>query len=221
MIVMRALVLLFVGAMSTLAAGCAAEAGDDAASAEAPVVSSPPSASATVDAAFAALRAQRTTAPLEKYYRDGLRIEACWANPAGKELSEIKKAFYCSMPLELRICNTVVLLTTDAAKREERYRGYLDCQRKVDALFGDRGRFVYGDAINKTYEDLFLRGESGLSAEDEARLVAANRPVNSGRSFPVLLAETIKGLAAEARDLASGDFDKHVEDVVSGKSTPE
>jgi hypothetical protein len=208
--------------LSTLALGvvdgCAAPE-DTTATGSAEAVSVSPRVS--VDSAMSALHEQRTVGELAKYYEDGVRIEACWANPAGNKLTDVKKAFYCSMPLEFRICNTVVLLSTNDAQVDERYSGYLDCQKRVDAAFGRSGRFVYSDAINQTYKDLFLRGESGLTKEAEDELVTANKPKSSGRSFPILLLEVLKGLAGEAVDLASTQLDELFKDVIAKKTTPE
>jgi hypothetical protein len=41
-----------------------------------------------------------------------LRVNACMYNPAGKASGTVKRWYYCQFPLELRLCNTVVLVST-------------------------------------------------------------------------------------------------------------
>jgi hypothetical protein len=151
------------------------------------------------------LTSQRTSAPLGKYYEDGSRLEGCWRNPAGARLTDLKKAFYCAMPLEFRLCNSVLLLTTDDADVDKRFSGYLDCQKKVDRVFSGKVSFVYDDETNALYKQLFLQGAT-LPKDDEAQVIAANKPTFSDRSFEGVLAAIAKTLTAEAIDLASTAF---------------
>ena len=139
-------------------------------------------------------------------------------NPAGHDLSDAQKSLYCAMPLEFRVCNTVVLLTVDGAKVDERYQGYLDCQSKVDAAFGHEGLFHFSDDVNQMYRRLFLEKET-LSASDTAAFVARNRPPSSGHWFATILLSITRSLAAEAADLAAAALTSMVDDVktVSGE----
>jgi len=162
-------------------------------------------ARARVESAMAKLDAQRN-GEFGEYYADGVRVEGCWANPAGNKLTDLQKAFYCSMPLEFRLCNTVALLTTKGKPVDERYAGYLACQQRVDAAFGGTGRFRYDDEINSVYKELYLAQDSGLSGSDQAAIIAAARPKSSGRPFPVLLHGIVNSLGREAVDRAAPDL---------------
>jgi hypothetical protein len=188
-------------------------ASDDASASQSDLVK-PALAVDDVNAAIATLRAQREGDPIGPYYADGNRLEGCWRNPAGAKLTDLKKAFYCSMPLEFRLCNTVVLLTTDESKVEERYAGYLSCQRKVDAVFGGTGLFVYDPKINAIYRTLYLEG-SPLPAADTADVVAANKPPFTDRPFPVVLAAIGAGLTQEALDLSADALRSMVDDFLT------
>jgi hypothetical protein len=152
--------------------------------------------------AIAELQQQLQTPPLAPYYQDTTRIEGCWANPAGNALTDIQKAFYCSMPLEFRLCNSVVLIQSQDTDVATRWQGFVQCEQTVDAIAGGTGAFVYDAKISATYYWLFLDKNSGLSSADEASLVAANQPASSGRSFPELLQAIVSTLATEAGDAA-------------------
>ena len=167
-----------------------------------------------VNAVIAKLDRLRTGDSIGRYYEDGARLEGCWRNPAGAKLTELKKAFYCSMPLEFRLCNTIVLLSTDESKVAERYQGYLDCQTKVDAVFGSKGLFVYDADVNAMYETLYLKGASPPAA-DSASLVAASKPTFTSRPFPVVLLAIGRTLAEEAVDLAAAGLSSLAEDVTT------
>lgn len=195
---------------SVLASACSGAVDDEPSAPPADTNQSEISVSTTkVNAALATLRAQTTTGPYAKYYADGVRVEACWRNPAGNKLTNLKKAFYCSMPLEFRLCNTVKLLTIDESDVDGRYQGFLDCQKTVDAMLGGTGEFVYDDAVNDTYKRLYLQGRSLGAARDEA-IVSAHKPRYGNKSFAQLLAKVVAGLAAEGRDVASAEFDAMV-----------
>jgi len=199
---MRSALLLLALATTAAVAGCAADAStDDAESDSAEAISKGVVDAKAVTRVIAALDAQRAAAPIGRYYEDGARVEGCWLNPAGAKLTPLKKAFYCAMPLEFRLCNTVVLLTHDESQVSARYQGYLDCQRKVDAVFGGRGRFVYGAETNALYRALYLEGASPPAA-DAARIVEAHQPRASGRSFAPVLLDIERSLAREAADLS-------------------
>lgn len=188
--------------LSTLT-GCAAapDPGESSSEAASDLLGAASPSRAKVEAAIATLDAHRESEPLAPYYADGSRLEGCWRNPAGKKLSDLQKAFYCAMPLELRLCNTVKLLAIDEAKVEERYEAYLGCQKKVDAVFGGTGAFVYDGDVNAVYRQLFLERAS-MSEEDTDRIVAANRPTMSDRAFPFVLLAIGTTLTKEAADLA-------------------
>lgn len=179
----------------------AADADEGQGESENAVVAPANVSTAEVESVIAKLRAQRESAPFARYYEDGSRIEGCWRNPAGAKLTELKKAVYCAMPLELRLCNTPVLLTVDEHDVVGRFRGYVDCKKKVDAVFGGRASFAYGPDVDAVYRQIYLEGRT-LSAEDTTRIVAANVPRYSSRSFLVVLASIGASLVAEARELA-------------------
>lgn len=157
----------------------------------------------TVLTAFDILRRQTSGPRFGAYYRDGTRFEACWKNPAGAKLTPVKKAFYCALPLEFRLCNTLALLATDDAQVTVRYEAFLDCQWKVDLALGGGGEFLYDASVNRTYKQLFLRGRSGLGDFREQLLVIRNEPAYSGRSFETLALDTMTTLVQESRDLSS------------------
>ncbi len=167
-----------------------------------------------VNAAIEKLRAQRASDPIGPYYEDGNRLEGCWRNPAGNKLTDLKKAFYCSMPLEFRLCNTIVLLSIDESKVADRYQGYLDCQKNVDAVFGGKGMFLYDDDVNAMYESLYLKGATLPDADRDA-VVAANKPAFSDRYFTTILLAIGKSLADEAVDLAVPALTNMVDDFKS------
>lgn len=194
--------LLAAAVLSTLT-GCATAPSEPEASGEAASSDLSPTLAPSrgdVEAAIATLDAHRGSERLAPYYADGSRLEGCWRNPAGSKLSDLQKAFYCAMPLELRLCNTVKLLSIDEAEVDERYDAYLACQKKVDAVFGGTGAFVYDDQVNAVYKQLFL-ARATLSDEDTASVVAANRPAFSSRPFPLVLVAIGATLAKEAAAL--------------------
>jgi hypothetical protein len=201
--------------------GCATASSDaSATSGEAESTGVVAPARADVETAIASLDAQRNGDRLGKYYADGNRVEGCWRNPVGNKLSDLQKAFYCAMPLELRLCNSVELLAIDESKVDERYDAYLACQKKVDAVFGGTGEFVYDDNINAVYKQLFLN-RAALSADDTAGIVTKNKPTFTDRSFTVILLEIGAGLASEAGDLAVDGFMSLVNDYKNDtKSDP-
>lgn len=153
-----------------------------------------------VTSAIERLERQRTSDPLRSYYADGSRIEGCWRNPAGDRLTDLQKAFYCAMPLELRLCNTVALLAIDEAQVDDRYEAYLGCQKRVDAVFGGTGGFIYGPDIDEVYRRLFLE-KATLSAAETAAIVDANKPDFSDRPFAVVLVAIAATLASQASEL--------------------
>lgn len=155
----------------------------------------------TTRQAFAALKQQRSNAALQKYYEDGARVEACWKNPLADKLTDLKKAFYCSFPLEFRLCNTIQLLTA-GDDIEKKAQAFVACQ-KVDAAFGSHGLFVYDAMVTKTYRAIFLDGTSGLTPAEEAVFIAEHKPELSARSFPALVAIVAASLVTEAIDFAN------------------
>ena len=192
------------------AAGDDGAAGDDAVGETAPSMDD-----VDVQGAIAELQAQLTTLPLQPYYSDGVRVEGCWLNPAGSKLTDIKKAFYCSMPLEFRLCNTIVLLSTQDSQVDERWQGFLGCEQRLDGIYRGSGSFLYDDKVSATYYWLFLNGQSGLSPSQEASIVDANRPPSSGRTFPSLLVSIVSSLGAEAVDAAVQGFQDLVDEAES------
>lgn len=208
-----AFALLF-AAFGVSTGACSAPASDDGSTAAGSAIVEGSIDVDGVNAAIAKLDGVRTGASIGTYYEDGARMEGCWRNPAGNKLTDLKKAFYCSMPLEFRLCNTIVLLTTDEAKVDERYRGYLDCQTKVDAVFGGAGLFRFDGDVNAMYQRLFLESAK-LSAEDTASVVAAHKPAFSDRSFTVVLLAIGRSLAKEAADMAARELTSMADDVKS------
>jgi hypothetical protein len=175
-----------------------------------------------VNLAIAKLDEQRTKAPIAPF-QDATRIEGCWTNPAANRpckagetcapWTDLKRAFYCKQPLEFRICSSTVLLNTETADTNKRMQGYADCQKKVDALFGDKGLFIYDEQVTAVWKAIIVDSET-LPPGDAASVIAANKPVITGRSFPLLLAEIVHGVAAEARDLTLGAaFGSMVDDL--------
>jgi hypothetical protein len=163
----------------------------------------PPKSDVDVPGAIAELQAQLGSAPLAGYYADGTRVEGCWANPVGSDLSDIQKAFYCSMPLELRLCNSLVLLATRSSKDvATRWSGYVQCQQRVDAIAGGSGAFLYDAKVNASYYWLMLENDSELSAADEASVARSVKPASSGRSFSTLLGIITTAATEEAADAA-------------------
>jgi hypothetical protein len=190
--------------------------GDDAAGGDDASGQTPPSMDdVDVTGAIAELQAQLTTPPLQPYYSDGTRVEGCWLNPAGNKLTDIKKAFYCSMPLEFRLCNTIVLLSTQDSQVDERWQGFLRCEQRLDAIYQGSGAFLYDATVSATYYWLFLNDQSGLDPSQEASVVAANRPPSSGRTFVSLLGSIVTSLGAEAGDAAVQGFQDLVDEAES------
>lgn len=132
-------------------------------------------------------------------FQDGARVAGCWKNPAGKDLTDVQKAFYCSMPLELRLCNTLQLL--GSKDLTVRYSGYQACKSNVASMLHDPS-FLYSEDVDAAYQHLFLEQDPAWS--DDA-IVAANRPENSA-SFPALLAQIVASLDQEAIDLAAPEL---------------
>lgn len=185
--------------------GCAATEGDDDGDAAQAAIAAPRDALAEdVAAAFDAFDDQRSEAPFAEYYADGRRVEGCWLSPAGASLTPFQKAFYCSVPLELRVCNSVVLLTQRDAPVEQRYRGWLSCQESAERTFGSES-FHYDEAVNRAYRAVMLdRREPSADARD--RMLEAHRPRLSGDSFAVVLADILAGVAKETAVLAFQRF---------------
>lgn len=192
---------VFVAGLALALAACAAPREEEAQSDGSSAISSPTLDRARVDAAIASLTSVRNGAEIGSYYADGVRAEGCWRNPAGKKLTDLKKAFYCSMPLEFRLCNTIVLLTNDESDVEARRSGYFDCKTKVERVFGGRGLFQFDSNVDDVYGRLYLRGET-LSDEDTADVVARNKPAFGSSGFPVLLAEIGASLVREGADMS-------------------
>jgi len=205
---------LLLAALGLATSACTATASDDGSGTTGSAIVEGTLDVADVNATIERLDGLRNGAPIGTYYEDGARMEGCWRNPAGNKLTDLKKAFYCSMPLEFRLCNTIVLLTTDDAKVAERYQGYLDCQTKVDAVFGGAGLFRFDDDVNAMYKKLFLEGTT-LSAEDNAGVVTAHKPAFSDRSFTVVLLAIGRSLAKEAADMAAREITNMADDVKS------
>jgi hypothetical protein len=205
--------LFLVAAAVFGAVGCGSSSDDDVGSGGASALSDDSSSNGlsadAVDAAIAKLDKQRNGAPIGPFYADGTRMEGCWRNPAGDKLSDLQKSFYCSMPLEFRICNTVVLLTSNESDVDKRFQGYLDCQTKVDAVFGSKKLFVYDDDISTIYKELFLK-RGALPDADTTRIVAAAKPTFGSSSFTVILAEILASLGKEAVELSAAGLEDMV-----------
>ena len=150
---------------------------------------------------LARLAAIRSSPPLARYYeggRESTRVRACWKNPAASKLSELQKAFYCSVPLEVRLCTSPQLLRGRERPLEERLQGFRRCQRRAIDMLGDA--VDMGEDVADLFFNILLRQRSGLSAADEAAFIDAERPTEGG-FFPVLLVGTVVSLTAEAREL--------------------
>lgn len=196
---MRRLLLALALALTT--AACASPTEEDDTSNGAAAVTEDALSLHDVQASIKSLTDLRDGSVLGPYGADGARVEGCWRNPAGDKLSDLKKAFYCSMPLEFRLCNTVVLLATDDAKVDERYRGYQSCKAKVETVFGNKGLFEFDAKTDAVYKQLFLKSET-LSAADTKIIVDAQKPTFSSKSFTRLLLEIGWSLTEEATALA-------------------
>lgn len=201
-----------VAALGIGSAACSAPPADDGSTAAGSAIVEDSLDVGSVNATIAKLDALRTGDPIGPYYEDGARMEGCWRNPAGNKLSDLRKAFYCSMPLEFRLCNTIVLLSTDEPDVDKRYQGYLACQAKVDAVFGNAGLFRFDADVNTMYQKLFLESRT-LSAEDTASVVAAHKPTLTSRSFTLILLAIGRSLASEAADLALRGLTSMADDV--------
>lgn len=202
---------LLAGLALCAVAGCSNAPVEDGESATSHLESAPAPSRANVEAAIATLDAHRGSEELAPYYADGSRLDGCFRNPAGNKLSDLQKTFYCAMPLELRLCNTVKLLTIDESKVDERYAAYLACQKKVDAVFGGKGAFVYDDNVNAVYKTLFL-SRAPLAEEDTAAVIAKHKPALTSRPFAFVLVEIGVTLTKEATDLALGELSSMADD---------
>ncbi len=192
------------------------EGSSSASDADAGASDAPPKSDVDVPGAIAELQAQLGSAPLASYYADGTRVEGCWANPVGSDLSDIQKAFYCSMPLELRLCNSLVLLATKSSNDvATRWSGYVQCQQRVDAIAGGSGAFLYDAKVNASYYWLMLENDSELSAADEASVVQSVKPASSGRSFSSLLGIITAAATAEAADAAFNGLQQLLDEAES------
>jgi len=198
-------------AVAAVASGCAATS-EDSGTASQDVTTS--KAEPVVQRALAQLDAQMDS--YTAYYDDspdgirqnGSRIAGCWANPAGKKLTDLQKAFYCSMPLEFRLCNTVKLLSTNDTDVEARYQGYVECKATLASALGDDS-FNYSADVDQAYRHLFLEQSSDWAVTS---IVEAKRP-HSPHGFPYLLVKIVGTLAAEAEDLASEAFSAMIVDA--------
>lgn len=137
-----------------------------------------------------------------RYLEGNPRFEACWINPAAAKLSDLQKAYYCAVPLEVRLCNT-----PDLRKIKTRWEGkagwfqkkiddveylkqatdaFIECQTSVDARLAGDKTFVYSAAVNEFYGSIFLMNDSGLTAEEQTTLSAKYKPKITGRGFKEL-----------------------------------
>ena len=188
---------------STLGA-CASASTEDAASGGADLTSAP-SATASVNAAFASLQAMRSASPVGQFDEGGnesTRIRGCWQNPKGSNLTDLQKAVYCAMPLEFRLCNSPVLIKVgDKDFKDDEYVIHdllivsRLCQAKTKEQFG--ARFAFSQDVENLYLRTFLRQQSGLSAADEAALIAAHRP-KTQEPFAIELVSIAAGVTKEA-----------------------
>lgn len=123
----------------------------------------------------------RQDSPIRDYYRDNLRVSACYKNPAlgkkplGLGWTETQRLFYCALPFELRICTSVKLVAFNAIPNpsgedvDQAMHGFLKCQREVDALLpGSARQFNYSHNVNKTYQQLVFLKKGG---DKDARAV--------------------------------------------------
>jgi hypothetical protein len=202
-------------ALSPLSAGCAANTEDSTDSSNGalslPNVALPaPSTDplGTTTAAFDALQNQLTTGALAPHYPGqpgSLRATACWENPAGKALSEIQKAFYCSLPLEFRLCNSVKLKEVHENLIGARYAAFKACQVETTMAWEGHTHFMFDAKVNQTYLYLFLNKYSGLTPAQEAAFIAKYKPAPSGKEFTSLLGTTFVGFVREVVDFKIQD----------------
>ena len=213
-------------ALGSLVVGCGSSGDGDGADAAGADLSGEPAAPAALDVddlklAMSKLDEQRTKAPIAPF-QDATRIEGCWINPAADHpckrgetcapWTPLKKAFYCKQPLEFRICSSTVLLNTDRSEVDKRMKGYLDCQKKVDAVFGGKGLFVYDDQVAAVWRKVVLE-DATPSADDSAKIVAAAKPSITGRPFALVLAKIVEGLGVEAAELSLEGLQPMIEDL--------
>ena len=195
------------------------EGSSSASDASAGASDAPPKSDVDVPGAVAELQAQLKSARLAGYYADGTRVEGCWANPVGSDLSDLQKAFYCSMPLELRLCNSLVLLATKSSKDvATRWSGYVQCQQRVDAIAGGSGAFLYDAKVNASYYWLMLENDSELSPADEASVAQSVKPASSGRSFSSLVGIITAAATEEAADAAFSGLQPLLDEAESAAS---
>jgi hypothetical protein len=212
--------VLFVFGSVTVACASSSD-GVDQAGAD---LSAAPAAALDVDdltLAMSTLDDQRTKAPIAPF-QDQTRIEGCWINPAADHpckhgttcapWSPLKKAFYCKQPLEFRICSSTVLLNTGPTEIDKRVAGYQDCQRKVDALFGGKGLFVYDDQVAAVWRKVVLE-DATLAADDEAKIVSPAKPEITGRPFALVVAKIVEGLGVEAAELSLDGLKPMIDDL--------
>jgi hypothetical protein len=112
-------------------------------------------------------------------------VSACWKNPSAKDMSDVQHLLYCSLPLEFRLCNSIILGETSAATAEnaaKRRKAYTDC-----ASSSGLSKLLVMPALEAAYADLFLDDGKGLRPEFVADLVKAHPVVVMPEPFPVLL----------------------------------
>lgn len=183
----------------------ACAAGDEADASLAELNAGSPKLAAT-ERAFAQLDAMKAAPPIGQFYEGGTestRVRACWKNPVARKLTDMQKAFYCAVPLELRLCNSPLMLRNaidEATAGDQNVTfnlnsGFKRCQAETEKLFA--GRFVWTPEIDDLYLNLFLRRDSGLTEAEEARIIEAHRP-KSGGFFPFLLVGAAASLDDEA-----------------------
>ena len=209
-------------ALVSLLAGCATAPSADGPAASADRISTgdddataPSADDVDYDGSISRLQAWREGDPIGDYYTDGSRLEGCWANPAGKKLTGVKKNFYCAYPLEFRLCNSIALLTSDDADVAGRLAAYQKCGERVEAFLPGTQRMITEPSVLATYYYVFLQGddEAELSGGDEATFIEEHQPASSGRSFPELVIAIGGTLRTEADDALGAQFQQLVDDA--------
>jgi hypothetical protein len=122
----------------------------------------------------------RQTAMAQDLYDE--RVDACMLNPAGKENTTVKRWFYCQFPMELRLCNTVVLVFSKkyepAADRLKTRLSHFDtCLRNIPfppfGYYDEAFEIAFANiAISKSYA-----ANAGSSSANNGRLLSGSAAV--------------------------------------------
>ncbi|MEZ4741479.1 MAG: hypothetical protein R3B45_03390 [Bdellovibrionota bacterium] len=99
------------------------------------------------------------------------RFNACWHNPAAEKLPRAKKLFYCSMPLEFRTCNSLLIqklrkegsLKT-VSNREEIFDSCMRRTNTMDFYGSEDNEFKLSqNEVKNAYNEAFLKIEDSTT----------------------------------------------------------